>query len=195
MPEIGEIKKGGEIGKVARDNYIWVICPDCGKPRWVRMNANKQLRNERCKLCAYKKSRDDGKTKVGLRGDRSSGWKGGRRKDVHGYILIWLSGDDFFYSMAHKDGCVREHRLVMAKHLGRCLHPWEIVHHKNGIKDDNRLENLQLISELGHKTLTLLMIKMDKQNEQIRELKQMIADQTKQIKLLRWQLKGEKVIR
>jgi len=84
------------------------------------------------------------------RGSDNPNWKGGRSLDGRGYYRIWLDEHDFFFPMARKDGYIPEHRLVMAKHLGRCLQPWEIVHHINGIRTDNRLSNLEVLTKQDH---------------------------------------------
>ncbi|MBM3213249.1 hypothetical protein FJZ33_13615 [Candidatus Poribacteria bacterium] len=89
------------------------------------------------------------------RGKRSNNYKNGRKTE-EGYKLVYVTSDDFFAPMRNSNKYVMEHRLVMAKALSRNLHNWEIVHHKNGIKDDNRLENLQLVSDDRHKQITIL---------------------------------------
>jgi len=69
-------------------------------------------------------------------------------RDKDGYLLIRVVNHPF----ADSRGYVREHRLVMEKHLDRYLEPEEIVHHKNGIRDDNDIENLNLMTISVHRT-------------------------------------------
>lgn len=51
---------------------------------------------------------------------------------------------------ATKQGYVLEHRIVIENYLGRLLNPGEVVHHKNGNKKDNRIENLEVMSNSDH---------------------------------------------
>jgi hypothetical protein len=67
---------------------------------------------------------------------------GSGHKDPHGYVFI----NRVEHPNAQKRGRIYEHTFVMSKHLGRPLNKGENVHHKNGIKDDNRIENLELWS-------------------------------------------------
>jgi len=71
-------------------------------------------------------------------------WKGGISKTGGGYILEHCVDDPVFSAMATRSGYVMQHRLVMARHLGRPLRKSETVHHINGNIADNRIENLQL---------------------------------------------------
>lgn len=68
------------------------------------------------------------------------GWKGGRTIDKTGYVLIYLPE----HPDAGSSGYVREHRLVMEQHIGRRLLPAEVVHHKDGDRQNNAIENLRL---------------------------------------------------
>jgi hypothetical protein len=128
---------------------MWCACLDCGEERWVRLSKGQPL-SHYCKHCAPRHSRYHA-----LKGEKNGAWNGGRFVRYDGYIAVRVAPDDFFFPMA-KNGYAQEHRLVMAKHLKRCLLAWEFVHHKNGIKADNRIENLELTTNTKHHTITML---------------------------------------
>lgn len=77
------------------------------------------------------------------RGKQSSAWKGGRIKDSNGYVHIW-NPDHPNANIGRNKAYVAEHRMVMSSHIGRPLRKDETVHHKNGNREDNRIENLEL---------------------------------------------------
>jgi hypothetical protein len=76
-------------------------------------------------------------------------WKGGKHYDSQGYVLI-LKKDHHF---ATKQGLVMEHRLVWEQFYQASLLPWANVHHKNGKRDDNRIENLEAMTTSNHKSM------------------------------------------
>jgi hypothetical protein len=80
----------------------------------------------------------------GQEGEKNPNWRGGKTTTRNGYILVRLAPDSPFYPMVRSNGYVAQHRLVMAKKLGRCLDPSEIVHHINGRRDINIETNLEL---------------------------------------------------
>ena len=191
MPQLSEIVRGRDIGKTgsaAWQKFIWHACVDCGKERWVCfVKGNPD--NFKCHKCANKYNGHDR-------------WKNHVPSNKF-YTYVQIEPDNFYYPMVKsnknrlKGGVVKEHRLVMAKSLGRCLASWEFVHHKNGDRRDNRLENLELTTNGAHTIAHNKGYKdgyskglIDGRDKQIQELKTLIEEQTKQIKLCNGKLKN-----
>lgn len=86
-----------------------------------------------------------GKKRPEITGKNHPNWKGGRYISPRGYVEINAP----IHPFRHSNNCVYEHRLLIEKKIGRYLHNWEIVHHINGIKSDNRIENLILLKNLS----------------------------------------------
>lgn len=79
-------------------------------------------------------------------GEKHHNYQGGKRKR-DGYIQILKRNHPF----SDKKGYVLEHRYIMEQYLGRYLKSNEVIHHLNGIKNDNRIENLILLeSQADH---------------------------------------------
>lgn len=77
---------------------------------------------------------------------RGAKYQGKKNINQHGYVIIRLPSDDPDHHMGSKVGNIFEHRYVMAKHLGRWLEKHETVHHIDGNRKNNTIENLQIRS-------------------------------------------------
>jgi hypothetical protein len=111
----------------------WVCRCDCGQRRvW----GSRSLANGYIPFsCGCTKP-----VRIGARGPKSPRWKGGRRVSSDGYVVLQQP----HHPNANKAGSVFEHVVVMSSHIGRPLRAGETVHHRNGIRSDNRIENLEL---------------------------------------------------
>jgi len=125
------------------DPYVPVRCGSCGRERMILLNnATREEFNGICRVCTHGESWED---EILPNGSIVFWSRRGGRVTKHGYIYVKVyPGHPFYESMANSLGYIAEHRLVMAEHLGRPLLSTEVVHHKNGIKTDNRIENLEL---------------------------------------------------
>jgi len=105
-----------------------------------------------------------------LKGSNSLSWKGGRTHDGKGYILVYAPNHPRASGGANK--YVFEHILVWEKFHGKPLPKNFIVHHLNGVKDDNRPENLVAILQPQHDTHT----KVKLLQKRIRQLENRLHD-------------------
>jgi hypothetical protein len=108
---------------------IWLFVCECGKQVEYPIGPVRAGRNISCgcRLLIKRKGKD------------SPRWRGGVLKR-NGYTMI----SDPSHPNCDSLGYVREHVKVMSKMLGRPLLRGETVHHKNGLRSDNRPENLEL---------------------------------------------------
>ena len=128
-------------------------CKNCYR-KWLVRKAPKRkcICDPRCQVM-IPNIRYDGKPNYyadghNTRGEKHHNWKGGVQKDKE-YLVEY----DPYHPKATIHGTVRQHRRVYERYYNCCLLPFTEIHHKNGNKKDNRIENLQPVYNYQHTSI------------------------------------------
>ncbi len=138
QPIPGEIRFLKRFQGCRNRKCIWIICKECGNGFWLDFYYYKKKYKSGLCISCYRKH---------WNGKKNPCWRGGEHIDKDGYVWLYVFPDDLYHSMCIKGrNYVKKHRYIMAKNLGRCLKPWEVVHHKDENRQNNKISNLKLLS-------------------------------------------------
>ncbi len=128
--------------------------------RWSQWNRQRKITvNNRCSNCGSLIGHRIDRTTIGLcqlcagkanRGPAASNWRGGRKLTTSGYVLIYHPEPHHRRVMMGATGYILEHILVWEEANGIPLPEGHLIHHLNGVKNDNRPENLVAVKPKDH---------------------------------------------
>lgn len=176
FPSIRLLFCGKKCFDASKRNGEFSTCQQCGKSIYSTPGGNSRPRKRFCsRSCAttarnlssanpsYKRDITGDKNPMfgvkktgeqnpmfGMTGEKCPRWKGGIKSRKDGYIMEYQKDHP---SRNGRPGYVLQHRLVMERHLGRFLSDDEVVHHVNENPSDNRIDNLQVMTQSEHAAL------------------------------------------
>lgn len=131
-------KSGLEVGIKDRSHqYVSMVCSQCGKERWVKLSDTQRAKfTNICRHCRNQKRANN------------PNWRGGIINDK-GYVRHY----EPTHPRATHSGYVYEHVLIWEQVHNKPLPNGWIIHHLNGIKNDNRPENLKALPDKRHRLI------------------------------------------